>query len=108
MYSEHVVSISGKKGPIENVKSCLERLDLSPFKNKSILLTPNIGRSARPGQGYNTNPETLSAIIEVFQKIPVAKIAIGESPLVGIDMNEAYERGGITKIAKKHIFSGLL
>ena len=102
MDSKAVVSICGKKGPAENVKTCLKKLDLSPFKDKKVLLKPNLGRSAKPGQGYNTNPETLEAIIEIFQNIPVAKLAIGESPLVGINIMEAFERAGIKEVAEKY------
>jgi uncharacterized protein (DUF362 family) len=102
MHLDDIVSICGKKGPIENVKSCLKELDLTPFKNKSVLLKPNVGRSAKPEQGYNTHPLTLAGIIEVFKNIPVAKIAIGESPLVGIDTFEAFDRAGITEIANKY------
>lgn len=96
------VSVSGKKDPIENVKDCLSNLDLSKLKDKSVLLKPNVGRAAKSGQGYNTNPETMDAIIEIFINIPVKSITIGESPLVGIDTFKAYEISGIAKIAKKH------
>lgn len=102
MHSHDVVSISGERGPLENVKSCLKELDLTPFKNKSVLLKPNVGRSAKPEHGYNTHPLTLAGIIEVLKEIPVAKIAIGESPLVGVDTFEAFERAGITEIANKY------
>ena len=52
MLLKNVVSICGKEGPEANVKLCLQRLDLTPFKNKTVLLKPNIGRWAKPGQGY--------------------------------------------------------
>ena len=102
MHLDRFVSICGKKGPEENVRTCLNRLDLSSLRNKSVLLKPNAGRSARPGQGYNTHPETLEAVIKVLLDIPVEKIAIGESPLVGINVMEAFEKSGIKKVADKY------
>ncbi len=97
-----IVSVSGKKGVRQNVVQCLKQIDLNKITGKKVLLKPNVGRSAKPGQGYNTNPETLDAIIETFLTFEPSKIVIGESPLVGIDVFEAYEKSGIAAIANKY------
>ena len=97
-----LVSIAGKQGPFNNVINVLKPIDLSFAKNKSVLLKPNLGRAAKAEHGYNTHPQTLAALIEVFTKAGASKVAIGESPLVGIDTFEAFEKGGITEIANKY------
>lgn len=102
MEMKPIVSIAGKNGPFENVKNVLKQIDLSEFKGKSILIKPNIGRAAKPEQGYNTHPLAIAALIEVFMELGVPDIAIGESPLVGIDTFEAFERAGVTEIAQKY------
>ncbi len=99
---DNKVSICAKKGAFDNVYSALAPLDLSSFKNKKILIKPNIGRSALPEHGYNTHPEAIAALIEILRKLPVESIAIGESPLVGIDTFQAFEKAGVKRIADKY------
>ena len=47
MEHKAIVSISGKKGPFENVKNALAALDLTPLKGKRVMIKPNIGRAAK-------------------------------------------------------------
>ena len=102
MYKKPIVSIAGKKGPFENIKNALQNIDLSRIKDKRVLIKPNIGRAAKPEHGYNTHPQAVAACIEVFKKAGASKIAIGESPLVGIDTFEAFKKAGITDIARQY------
>lgn len=96
------VSIAGKQGPFKNIVSALEKIDLSGVKGKSVLIKPNIGRKALPEHGYNTHPLAIAAVIETLRKYNPSKIAIGESPLVGIDTFEAFEKAGVTEIANMY------
>ena len=96
------VGIAGKKGPFENVKEALSQIDLSKVKDKKVLIKPNAGREAKPEHGYNTHPQAIAAVIEVMQQAGAAKIAIGESPLVGIDTFEAFKKAGITDVANQY------
>ena len=102
MKKKPLVSIAGKKGPFENVKNALQQLDLSSIKDKSVLIKPNVGRAAAPEHGYNTHPKAVAAVIEVLQEAGASKIAIGESPLVGINTFEAFKKAGITEIADRY------
>ena len=102
MKNDHLVSIAGKNGPLMNVKTALAVLDLNGIRGKSILIKPNLGRAARPGQGYNTHPLAIAGVIEMMKDAGAAKIVIGESPLVGIDTMEAFSKGGITEVAEKY------
>ncbi|MGQ8338174.1 DUF362 domain-containing protein [Sunxiuqinia sp. A32] len=102
MISKPIVSIAGKEGPFLNVINALKQLDLSPLKDKRILIKPNVGRIAPPESGYNTHPEAVAAIIETLNEIGVETIAIGESPIVGVDVFEAFKRAGFTEMAARY------
>ena len=97
-----IVSISGKQGPFENVKNALAALDLTPLEGKSIMIKPNIGRAATIGRGYNTHPQAIAGVVEMAKQAKASKIAIAESPLVGIDTMEAFRKGGVIDVARKY------
>jgi uncharacterized protein (DUF362 family) len=96
------VSIAGGEGAFDNTIKALRALDLSSIYGKKILIKPNIGRSAKPEQGYNTHPQALAAVIETMQKNGASEIAVGESPLVGIDTFEAFKKAGITQVVNTY------
>ena len=96
-----LVTIAGKEGPYNNAFNALSQLDLSHFTQKRILLKPNVGRAAAPEHGYNTHPQAVAAVIDVIKKWNPVTIAIGESPLVGINTFEAFKKAGITDIANE-------
>jgi uncharacterized protein (DUF362 family) len=102
MNTKPLVSIAGKQGPYKNVLTALAKIDLSGIKNKSVLIKPNVGRKALAEHGINTHPLAIAAVIESINKYKPSKIAIGESPLVGVSTFEAFERSGITEIAEKY------
>ncbi len=102
MKKDKIISICGKQGPFDNVLNALSALDLGWIKNKTVLIKPNVGRSAKPERGYNAHPEAVAAVIETLQKAGVKKIAIGESPLVGIKVMDAFEKSGIKTIADEY------
>lgn len=89
------------KGPdaYDNTQRILQAMDLSGVKGLRVLLKPNIGRSARPGTAVTTNPAVIAAAIDVFREAG-AIVAIGESPIIGVDLEEAYRICGVTKIAQ--------
>ncbi len=102
MISKSIVSVAGKKGPFLNVIDALNQLDLSSLKDKRILIKPNVGRIAPPESGYNTHPEAVAAIIETLTSLGVETIAIGESPIVGVNVFEAFKRAGFTEMAARY------
>lgn len=102
MILKPIVSVAGKCGPYLNVIHALEQLDLSRLKGKRILIKPNVGRIAPPEAGYNTHPDAVAAIIDTLRKADVGTIAIGESPIVGVDIYEAFKRAGFTEMAAKY------
>jgi len=93
------VRIARGEGPYDNTRKALESVDLSPAKGKKVLLKPNVGRVAEIGSGVVTNPEVVAAAIDAFQEVG-AEVSIGESPILGVDVMEAFEACGVAAVAK--------
>ena len=96
------VAITFKNGPFENAKKALNALNLQKIKGSKILIKPNIGRAAHPGQGINTQPEAVAGAIEALKDAGASYIAVGESPIVGVDTMEAFHKAGIKTITDKY------
>ena len=86
-------------GPYNNTRTALANIDLSPAKNKRVLLKPNIGRNANPKTGIITDPQVVAAAIDAFEDAG-ATVAVGESPISGVNMTEAFETSGIKSVAE--------
>lgn len=94
------VHVAHGEGPYANTRRALERFDLGPVRGKRVLLKPNAGRVAAAGSGVTTNPEVVAAAIDVFREAG-ADLAVGESPIVGVDVKEAFEATGIAAAASR-------
>ena len=84
----------------DNTQRALGAMDLSGVKGLRVLLKPNIGRPASPGSAVTTNPRVIAAAIDAFRQAG-AVVAIGESPITGVDLEEAYRICGVTQIANE-------
>lgn len=100
--NEKNVAIVCKKGPLENAKKALSALDLHRIKGLKVLIKPNIGRAAHPGQGINTEPEAIAGAIEALKDAGASSIVVGESPIVGVDTMEAFLKAGIKDVADRY------
>ena len=87
------------EGPYANTRRALQPLDLSAVNGRRVLLKPNLGRVASPGTGVTTHPEVVAAAIDAFREAG-AEVAVGESPIVGVDVREAYQAGGVAAVAR--------
>lgn len=92
------IAITAGRGPYRNTLDALSNFNLSSVHGARVLLKPNIGRYAEPYSGVVTNPQVVAAAIDAFQAAG-ADVAIGESPIVGVNMNTAFEKSGIRFIA---------
>jgi uncharacterized protein (DUF362 family) len=63
-------------------------------------LKPNVGRCAAPGEGITTDPMVVAAAIDVFQAAG-AVVAVGESPITGVVVFDAFEETGIAAVARE-------
>lgn len=95
------VFITKGNGPYQNTLDALANIDLSPAKGKRILLKPNVGRIALPGSAVVTHPEVVAAAVDAFRLAGAAHVAIGESPITGINTMEAFESSGIADVARR-------
>lgn len=100
MLARPTVYVAGGNGPYANTLTALEQIDLSPVRGKRVLLKPNAGRIAPPGQGITTDPQVVAAAIDAFKEAG-ADVAVGESPIVGVKTQEAFDAAGITPIAQE-------
>ncbi len=94
-----LVQVAHGSGPYANTREALKGIDLTQVQGKRVLLKPNVGRAAQPGQGITTHPEVVAAAIDVFRDAG-ADVAIGESPITGVDVMEAFAEAGITAVAE--------
>ena len=92
------VFISNGNGPYDNTVQALDKIDLSAVNGKKVLLKPNAGRIATFDKGITTHPLVVAAAIDVFRKNG-AVVAIGESPISGVDTMNAYDVTGIKEVA---------
>jgi len=90
------------EGAFLNAKKALLSCDLTRLKGKSVLIKPNIGRITSPGKGINTHPDAIAGVIEALQETGCSKIAIGESPILGVDTLVAFKKAGVEDVAKKY------
>ncbi len=94
------VYIAAGGSPYENTRAALARVDLSPACGKRVLLKPNAGRVACTGSGITTHPEVVAAAIDAFKEAG-GDVAIGESPIAGVNTMEAFDTIGITAVSSK-------
>jgi len=86
------------EGPYKNTRKVLSNIDLSPAKDKRVLLKPNVGRNVAPETGITTHPQVVAAAIDAFREYG-ADVAVGESPITGVTTLEAFETSGIAAVA---------
>jgi uncharacterized protein (DUF362 family) len=94
-----LVAVAHGSGPYANCRRALESLGRLPVRGKRVLLKPNVGRVAPPGSGIVTHPEVVAAAIDFFRGAG-AEVAVGESPIVGVDVQEAFSAAGMAAIAE--------
>lgn len=92
------VCVTAGAGPYENTRAALAQLNLSPVSGKRVLLKPNAGRAVAFGKGITTHPLVMAAAIDAFREAG-AQVAIGESPITGVETLDAFEQCGIAEVA---------
>ncbi|HUT88775.1 MAG TPA: DUF362 domain-containing protein [Thermoguttaceae bacterium] len=92
------VHVAQGSGPYANTRLALQSIDLSPVRGRRVLLKPNVGRVASPGAGITTHPDVVAAAIDAFREAG-ADVAVGESPIVGVRVHEAFEASGVALVA---------
>lgn len=96
-----LVGIEASRGAYENVKSALNRLDLSFIKGKTVLVKPNAGRVVPPNSGVNTSPDAVAGCVDAMMEAGASRVAVGESPILGVKAIPALESCGIADIVRQ-------
>jgi len=99
MENNNRVFVTSGNGPFNNAKDALLQLNPDQISGKTILIKPNMGRMTGPEKGINTHPQAVAGVIEALQEMGAASIAIGESPILGVNTMQAFERSGIKEVA---------
>lgn len=94
------VHVEGGRGPYDNTCQALARVDLGPARGKRVLLKPNVGRVAPREAGITTHPQVVAAAIDTF-RVAGADVAVGESPILGVKAEAAFNAAGITSVARE-------
>ena len=94
------VAVAHGQGPYDNTRAALALLDLAAVRGKRVLLKPNVGRVALPGEGITTHPEVVAAAIDALREAG-AEVAVGESPITGVEVMEAFAAAGISAVAEQ-------
>jgi len=92
------VFVAHGDGPYANARLALQSLDLTAVRGRQVLLKPNAGRVASAGSGVTTHPEVVAAAIDTFRKAG-AEVAVGESPIMGVKVSQAFASSGIASVA---------
>ena len=92
------VFVTHGDNPYANARLALASMDLVPANGRRVLLKPNVGRIASVGSGITTHPEVVAAAIDAFREAG-AEVAIGESPIMGVKVHEAFTASGVASVA---------
>ena len=96
-----LVLISKGKDPYGTTKRILQRVSLSDWEGKSVLIKPNAARLASPGDGVTTHPQVIAATIDHLKEKGVRRIAIGESCIFGVNSEEAFRVTGMKGVSEE-------
>jgi len=94
------VYVAAGEGAYKNTLNAIKKIDLSPAKGKKVLLKPNAGRIASSGEGITTDPQVVAAAIDAFKQAG-ADVSVGESPITGVNTQEAFKATGIAAVARE-------
>lgn len=95
------VTIFKGDNPYRITKIALQNFHLPDLKGKRILIKPNGGRLAYPGQGVTTNPGVVEATIDHLRERGVKEIVVGESCIYGVSSIKAFSVTGLEEVSKK-------
>ncbi len=95
------VVVSKGKNPYQTTMRALQRFPLNNLRDSSVLIKPNGGRLALPGQGVTTHPLVVAGTIDYLREKGAKEIVIGESCIFGVNPQEAFRINGLKEISEK-------
>ncbi|MEW6261595.1 MAG: DUF362 domain-containing protein [Thermodesulfobacteriota bacterium] len=98
---KHLVSVAEGDDPYRTTLIALSRLDLPGISGRRVLIKPNIARPLHYSAGATTHPQVLAATIDHCRDLGAAEVVVGESPITGVKMSDAYPICGISEVAEE-------
>lgn len=96
-----MILVGKGKDPYKTIKEVLEEFPFPNLRGRRVLIKPNAGRVAFPGEGVTTHPGVVEAVIDELRKRGVERIAMGESCIFGEDSGEAFRLTGMKEVSRK-------
>jgi uncharacterized protein (DUF362 family) len=87
--------------PYRNAREALEALPAPGVAGRFVLVKPNAGRAVAAGTGVVTDPRVTAAVLDYYLELNPARLAVGESPIVGVEPLDALEKSGIAEEARR-------
>ena len=101
LMSKYTVSVAKKEDPYHTALEALSRLDPPQISGLRVLIKPNVARLLPFSAGATVHPQVLSATIDYCRSLGAYEVAVGESPITGVKVMEAYEVCGIGDMARE-------
>lgn len=101
MIEKKLVSIKHGYEPWKMAYDALKRVFVDDVKNRRVLLKPNAGRKGPGFTALCTNPEVVRGVIRFFKEQEAGEILCGDGALWGVNVWEAMEEAGISKVCKE-------
>jgi uncharacterized protein (DUF362 family) len=95
------VIVSKGKNPYLTTQSALRQLPFPSLKGRKVLIKPNAGRVAFPGQGVTTHPSVVEATIDHLKEGGATDISIAESCIFGVNAEEAFLATGMKEVSQR-------
>ena len=96
-----LVIVSRGKDPYQTTRRALREVPFPCLKGRRVLIKPNAGREAAPGQGVTTHPSVVEAIIDHLRETGTPDMSIGESCIFGVHAEEAFRVTGMREVSEK-------
>jgi uncharacterized protein (DUF362 family) len=100
--AEHRYRVGIRQGgdPAGMTLEVLREVVTRDFRNKSVLIKPNLGFLSASGTGVVTHCEVVRGVIR-FMKEAGARPFVGDSCIFGVNPDEAFERAGARAVARE-------
>jgi uncharacterized protein (DUF362 family) len=102
-HSSHDGAVAVARGddPYANATAALAALPRPDWRGKRVLVKPNCGRVAAPETGIVTHPQAVAAAVDFARACGASAVAVGESPILGVDVAEAFRAAGVEAVCRE-------
>jgi len=97
--SAYLVSIAKGEDAYRTTLEALQGLKPPQVAGLKVLIKPNAARMLPYLAGATTHPEVVAAAVDYFRGLGAAQVAIGESPITGVKVQESFEVCGLKQMA---------